>query len=80
MTVASLTIVKTASVSTTTPGSTVGYTIVVTNTGPTAYTGATFTDPLGGVLDDATYNGDATAEPQRHGGCLVRQPEPDLDR
>ena len=61
VTVASLSIVKTASVSTTTPGATVGYTIVVTNTGPTAYTGATFTDQLGGVLSDASYNGDATA-------------------
>ena len=61
VTVTSLRIVKTASASTTTPGATVGYTIVVTNTGPTAYTGATFTDPLTGVLDDATYNGDAAA-------------------
>ena len=43
------------------PGATVGYTILVTNTGPTAYTGATFTDPLGGVLDDASYNANAAA-------------------
>jgi hypothetical protein len=28
--------------------------ITVTNTGQVAYTGATFTDPLSGVLDDAT--------------------------
>ena len=37
------------------------YTVTVTNSGQTAYTGATFTDPLGGVLDDAVYNGDAAA-------------------
>ena len=46
---------------TTTPGETVRYTVVVTNTGQTAYTGATFTDRLAGVLDDAVYNTDAAA-------------------
>ncbi len=46
---------------TTTPGATVQYTVTVTNTGGTAYTGASFTDPLGDVLDDAGYDGDATA-------------------
>ncbi len=61
VTVSGLTIAKTASVSSTTPGSTVGYTITVTNSGQTAYTGATFTDPLTGVLDDASYNGDVSA-------------------
>ena len=55
-----LTITGTASVSTTTPSATVGYTITVTNSGQVAYTGATFTDALAGVLDDATYNGDAS--------------------
>ncbi len=39
----------------------VSYTITVANTGAVPYTGATFTDSLSGVLDDATYNGDATA-------------------
>ncbi len=39
----------------------VSYTVTVTNTGQTSYTGATFTDPLSGVLDDATYNGNAAA-------------------
>jgi choice-of-anchor A domain-containing protein/uncharacterized repeat protein (TIGR01451 family) len=48
---------------TTTPGARVQYTVTVTNTGGTAYTGAAFTDPLGDVLDDASYNGDATATP-----------------
>ena len=53
------------------------YTITVTNTGQTAYTGASFTDPLAGVLDDAAYNDDAAATA---GTVSVRQPEPDLDR
>jgi uncharacterized repeat protein (TIGR01451 family) len=61
VTVSALTIVKTAAVSTTTPGATVGYTITVTNPGRATNTGATFTDPLTGALDDASYNGDATA-------------------
>ena len=56
-----LTITKTASVSTTTPGSAVGYTITVNDTGPTPYTAATVTDALDGVLGDAAYNGDASA-------------------
>ena len=56
-----LTITKTATASTTTPGSTVGYTITVADTGPTTYTAATVTDSLGGVLNDGTYNNDATA-------------------
>jgi uncharacterized repeat protein (TIGR01451 family) len=46
---------------TTTPGAKVQYTVTVTNTGGTAYAGAAFTDLLGDVLDDASYNGDATA-------------------
>jgi uncharacterized repeat protein (TIGR01451 family) len=56
-------VVKTASSTTTTPGATVTYTIVVTNTGQVDYTSAapaTFTDDLSNVLDDATYNNDAT--------------------
>ncbi|MGJ6962645.1 putative Ig domain-containing protein [Streptosporangium sp. G11] len=56
-----LTTVKTANATTTAPGSTVGYTVTVTNSGQTPYTGATFADALGGVLDDAAYNADATA-------------------
>ena len=44
-----------------TPGGVVSYTITVTNTGQVPYTGATFTDPLAGVLDDATYNDNAAA-------------------
>jgi large repetitive protein len=56
-----LTIANTASTSTTTPGSVVSYTVTVTNSGQASYGAATITDPLAGVLTDATYNGDATA-------------------
>ena len=58
--ISALTIVNTASVSTTTPGSTVVYTLTVTNTGQTPYTGVSVTDPLTGVLDDAAFNNDAS--------------------
>ena len=56
-----LEIAVSAGSATTTPGAVVHYTVMVTNSGQTPYTGATFTDPLGGVLDDAAYNGDASA-------------------
>ena len=56
-----LTITKTANVSTVTPGSAVGYTISIVNTGQTPYTAANITDSLAGVLGDAAYNHDATA-------------------
>ncbi len=39
----------------------IGYTVTVTDTGQTPYTGATFTDSLAGALDDASYDGDAAA-------------------
>ncbi len=58
--ISALTIVNTASVSTTIPGSTVVYTLTVTNTGQTPYTGVSVTDPLAGVLDDAAFNNDAS--------------------
>ena len=57
--ISALTIVNTASVSTTVPGSTVAYTVTITNTGQTPYTGASVTDSLAGVLDDAVFNDDA---------------------
>ncbi|MFB7796895.1 GEVED domain-containing protein [Isoptericola sp. NPDC056134] len=47
------------------PGATVTYTVTVENVGQTAYTvldPATFTDDLADVLDDATWDGDATAD------------------
>ena len=56
-----LTITKTASTATTTPGSAVGYTITAADTGQTPYTAAAITDDLTGVLADATYNRDAAA-------------------
>jgi uncharacterized repeat protein (TIGR01451 family) len=58
-----LQVTKTASVHTAHPGQRVTYTITVKNTGQTGFTAsdpATLTDDLSGVLDDATYNGDAT--------------------
>ena len=56
-----LTMAVTASTPTTTPGATVSYTITVTNLGTVAVSGATLTDSLSGVVDDAVYKGDATA-------------------
>jgi uncharacterized repeat protein (TIGR01451 family) len=61
VTVSGLTIVKTANVTSVAPGGTVSYTVTVTNSGPTAYTGATFTDPLTSVLANAVYNANAAA-------------------
>ena len=55
-----LTIVKTADLDNTTLGSTVTYTVTVTNSGQTPYAAAAFSDSLAGVLDDATYNAGAT--------------------
>ncbi len=55
-----LAITKTAGVATTAPGTPVQYTITVADTGQTAYTAATVTDDLTGVLPSAAYNGDAT--------------------
>ncbi len=59
--VPALTITKTANAGNIAPGGTVRYTITVADTGQTPYTGATLTDPLTGVLDDATYNSDASS-------------------
>ena len=59
--VPALNITTQAGVTTTTPGATVGFTVTIANTGQTAYTGITVTDSLAGVLDDATYNGNAAA-------------------
>jgi large repetitive protein len=56
-----LTITKTADVATANPGDEVSYRITITDSGQTAYSPATVTDNLSGLLDDATYNNDATA-------------------
>ncbi len=76
-----LTITKTATTATTTPGSTVGYTITITDTGQTPYTAAAVTDDLTGVLADAAYNNDADHHHRRHRRHpVLHQPRPDLDR
>ena len=56
-----LTIVKTANTSAAVPGQAVGYTVTITDSGQTSYTGAVVTDDLTGVLDNAVYDGDALA-------------------
>jgi uncharacterized repeat protein (TIGR01451 family) len=56
-----LTITKTADTGSTAPGGKVHYTITVADTGQTSYTGASLTDSLAGVLDDASYDQDAMA-------------------
>ncbi|CUU59674.1 conserved repeat domain-containing protein [Parafrankia irregularis] len=56
-----LTIAKSASAATSTPGGVTTYTVTVTNAGQVPYPAASFTDPLAGVLDDAVYNNDVTA-------------------
>ena len=72
-----LTMAVTATPLTTAPGATVNYTISVTNSGTVAVSGAALTDSLSGVLDDASYNGDASATA---GSVSYYEPEPDLDR
>ncbi|MFG3254724.1 isopeptide-forming domain-containing fimbrial protein [Streptomyces sp. NPDC048172] len=59
---AALDVAKTASPREPGTGDRVTYTVTVENTGTAAYDGATFTDDLSGVLDDATWNGDARAD------------------
>ena len=43
------------------PGQVIGYTLTITNTGQTTYTGAAVTESFAQMLDDAAYNGDAAA-------------------
>ena len=50
-----------ANTSTVAQGGTLGYTITVTNTAASAYSGVTFSVPLSDVLDDAVYNNNAAA-------------------
>jgi large repetitive protein len=59
--VSGLTVTKTASVASAAPGSMVRYTITAANTGLIPLTAANLTDSLDGILDDASYNADATA-------------------
>ncbi|MFI5805336.1 LPXTG cell wall anchor domain-containing protein [Streptomyces sp. NPDC051561] len=61
--VESLALRKTATPADPKPGDKVTYNVTVTNTGGAAYRGASFTDDLTGVLDDATFNqGDLKAD------------------
>ncbi|MEA2484696.1 MAG: large repetitive protein, partial [Thermoleophilaceae bacterium] len=57
-----LDLIVTADRSTALPGATVGYTVTVQNEGQTDYVGATATVLLDGVVDDGSYNGDATTD------------------
>ena len=56
-----LTFTQTAASSSAAAGGRVDYTITIANSGGSVYAGAAFTDPLGGVLDDATWGGDLVA-------------------
>jgi uncharacterized repeat protein (TIGR01451 family) len=56
-----LTLSITASAGSAAPGDTVTYTLTIADTGNTPYAGATVTDSLADVLDDATYLGGAVA-------------------
>jgi large repetitive protein len=42
-------------------GAAEAYTVTITNTATSTYTGVTLSDPLSGILDDATYSNNATA-------------------
>ncbi|WP_239161803.1 DUF11 domain-containing protein [Acrocarpospora phusangensis] len=59
--VPALTLAMSTDVATVVAGAKVVYTVTVTNTGQVPYVGASFTDSLAGILDDATYGNDATA-------------------
>jgi hypothetical protein len=69
-----LTISITPSTGSTAPDDIVNYTLTIADTGQTAYAGATVTDSLADVLDDATYRNDALAT----GGGTVSFASPDL--
>ncbi|MFC4335266.1 DUF7927 domain-containing protein [Salininema proteolyticum] len=60
--VKALDIVKSSDATTAKPGEDVAYTVTITNTGTVAYTGTTVTDDMSGVVDDATFNDDASAD------------------
>ncbi|MFS0712948.1 DUF11 domain-containing protein [Microbacterium sp. 2P01SA-2] len=72
--VASYVVAKTANVQDVVLGGVVTYTVTVENIGKVPYTTdapATITDDLSGVLDDATYNDDATSGAQLSGTTLT---------
>jgi len=61
ITVGPLVINATANNSTVAQGGTLGYTVTITNTAASAYSGVTFSAPLSNLVDDAVYNGNAAA-------------------
>jgi uncharacterized repeat protein (TIGR01451 family) len=65
-----LAITKTADTTSIAAGGTVHYTITATNTGEADYPVAALTDSLAGVLDDAVYDGNATATATASAGTL----------
>ncbi|MFI6483460.1 hypothetical protein ACIBH1_36410 [Nonomuraea sp. NPDC050663] len=60
--IAAIKVKKVVEPATAVKGDKVTYTITVTNTGEGTYAGAAFTDNLADVLDDATFNGDQSAD------------------
>ena len=71
-----LTITNTPGTSAAVPGSVVGYTVTIADTGQTSYSGITVADDLSGLLDDAAYDGDAAATA---GLVSYAQPGADVD-
>ena len=59
--VPALSITQAANTTAAVPGQVIAYTLTITNTGQTTYTGATVTDSFAQMFDDATYDGNATA-------------------
>ena len=72
-----LTITNTPDTSVTTPGSVVGYTVTIADTGQTPYTGITVAESFAQTADDARLRRRRVGH-HRHG--VVRQPGADLDR
>ena len=59
--VPALSITQAANATAAVPGQVIGYTLTITNTGTAPYAGTAVTDSFAGVLDDAAYDGDASA-------------------
>ena len=72
--VPALTISTSTGAPTTTPGSVVGFTVLISNTGQAAYTGAVVADSLQGLFPDSVYNGDAAVT----GGGTLNYVDPTL--
>ena len=72
-----LSITNTPDTTAATPGSTVGYTLAITNTGQTPYTGISVAESFAEMADDAAYDGNALGYRRL---AVVCQPGADLDR